>query len=108
MAHRKPPWGHGPLAYLVSLFRGLLSSLLLGACAGEDTRQTVIPLVTGKLEYLRHLYFVYFSHERIKPPQRKLYGPGLCPRRRVVEPNFVVDGISIKADEAFNQVQVLA
>src|SRR5947209_19561526 len=74
---------------------GFFSRLLLGAGSAEVIRQAVISLVTGELKY-----------RALGLHHRKLRLPGSCPGCRIVDREFVEDGVLVDACEAFDHVQV--
>src|SRR5439155_7949506 len=67
----------------------------LGAGSAEVICQAVIPLVTGELKY-----------RALGLHHRKLRLPGSCPGCRIVDREFVEDGVLVDACEVFDHVQV--
>src|SRR5882724_2601494 len=93
--HRQPQ----PIALFVRSFstplRNFFSSLLLGASSAEVIRQAVISLVTRELKYRA----LGLHHGELPFPRS-------CPCRRIVDGEYVQDGLLVDAREAFHHVQI--
>src|SRR2546426_3128487 len=83
---------------LRSFLRGRFGGpLLFGSGTGERVPHAVISFVAGVLKYRPHTR-----------RQGQHCGPGPCPRRFIVDGEFVVDSVRGQAREPFSHFHVLA